>query len=97
MDRKQTQSLNDALQEFLLNNNELRERMYLHKIQQAWGQVLGPSIMQYTKNIYVRNRTMHVTLTSSVLRNELILNREKLIKSLNNHAGHNVIDNIILR
>ena len=51
--------------------------------------------MQYTRNIYVRDKVLHVSLTSSVLRSELTLCRERLVKSLNDYAGASVITNIV--
>ncbi len=65
------------------------------RVQRAWGEVLGPTIMQYTRNIYVRDKVLHVSLTSSVLRSELTLCRERLVKSLNDYAGASVITNIV--
>ena len=38
---------------------------------------------------------IHVSLTSSVLRSELTLCRERLVKSLNDYAGASVITNIV--
>ena len=57
--------------------------------------ILGPTIMQYTRNIYVRDKVLHVSLTSSVLRSELTLCRERLVKSLNDYSGASVITNIV--
>ena len=77
------------------DNTELYEKMMEIRVQRAWGEVLGPTIMQYTRNIYVRDKVLHVSLTSSVLRSELTLCRERLGKSLNDYAGASVITNIV--
>jgi predicted nucleic acid-binding Zn ribbon protein len=97
MNRRNAQSLSDVITEFLAENDELRERLYISRIQRAWGEVLGATIMQYTKNVYVKNKTLYVSLSSSVLRNELVLNRAKLVKSLNDHVGASVITDIVIR
>ena len=75
---------------FFEDNTELYEKMMEIRVQRAWGEVLGPTIMQYTRNIYVRDKVLHVSLTSSVLRSELTLCRERLVKSLNDYAGASV-------
>ena len=54
-------------------------------------------VMQYTRNIYVRDHILYVSLTSAVLRSELTLCRERLVKSLNEYAGATVIHDIIIR
>ena len=87
MQRRNTQTLGEVLRDFFEDNTELYEKMMEIRVQRAWGEVLGPTIMQYTRNIYVRDKVLHVSLTSSVLRSELTLCRERLVKSLNDYAG----------
>ena len=86
MQRRNTQTLGEVLRDFFEDNTELYEKMMEIRVQRAWGEVLGPTIMQYTRNIYVRDKVLHVSLTSSVLRSELTLCRERLVKSLNDYA-----------
>ena len=82
--------MGEVLRDFFEDNTELYEKM-----MEIRGEVLGPTIMQYTRNIYVRDKVLHVSLTSSVLRSELTLCRERLVKSLNDYAGASVITNIV--
>ncbi|MDR2475276.1 MAG: DUF721 domain-containing protein [Bacteroidales bacterium] len=97
MKKTNAKAIGELLNDFFDSNNPLREQIQIMRVQRAWGELLGPSIMQYTSTIYVRNRVLYVSLTSSVLRNELILSRERLIQSLNKHVGAQVIDNIVIR
>lgn len=97
MRRRNTQTIGDVIKEFFDDNSELRERMLQIRLQRGWGEVLGPMIQQYTRNLYIKNHILYVSLTSSVLRSELMLSREKLIKSLNDYAGSTVINDIVIR
>jgi predicted nucleic acid-binding Zn ribbon protein len=97
MKRRNTQTIGEVLKLFFEDNAELYEKMLEIRIQRGWGEILGPMIMQYTKNIYVKNHVLYVSLTSSVLRSELTFSRDKLVKSLNEYAGANVIHDIIIR
>lgn len=97
MKRKNAQTLGEVLADFFRENRELHEKILITRVEKAWSEVLGPMVMQYTSNLYVRNRVLYVSLTSSVLRNELTLSRERLIRSLNEHAGGSVIDNLVIR
>ena len=62
----------------------------------AWPQVLGPAAA-YTSNLYIRNQTLYVHLTSAALRQELMMGREVLVRTLNQRVGAMVITNIIFR
>ncbi|MBQ8449463.1 MAG: DUF721 domain-containing protein [Bacteroidaceae bacterium] len=68
-----------------------------YRLIQAWGQLLGSSVRNYTKNLFIKNQILYVTLTSSVLRQELMMNRRTLVHRLNEHVKAQVITNIIFR
>ena len=97
MQRRNTQTIGEVLRDFFEDNTELYEKMLEIRVQRAWGEVLGPMIQQYTRNIYVRDKVLYVSLTSSVLRSELTLCRERLVKSLNDYAGSAVLRDIVIR
>ncbi len=97
MRRKNTQTLGEVLKDFFESNATLREKILETRVERAWKEVLGPMVMQYTRSVYVRGHILYVSLTSSVLRNELTLCRERLVKSLNEHAGATVIRDIVIR
>jgi predicted nucleic acid-binding Zn ribbon protein len=97
MKRRNAQPLSEVLKDFLSENTELYEKMMEIRIRRGWGELLGPVILQYTRNLYIKNQVLYVSLNSSVLRNELIYSREKLIKSLNDYAGSTVIHDIVIR
>ena len=89
--------IGEILQDFYKENPQLRQKILETRIQRAWGSILGPMIMRSTKNLFVKNRVLYVFVNSSVLRNELILNRKHLLKSLNAYAGGDVIGDIVIR
>lgn len=91
------QTLGDAIREFFEDNAELRGKILEIRVMRAWGEILGPMVAQYTRNIYVKDKVLYVSLTSSVLRSELVLCRERLVKSLNDYAGSEVIQDIVIR
>lgn len=68
-----------------------------YRLIQAWAQVLGSGVQSYTKNLFIKNQILYVTLTSSVLRQELMMNRRTLVHRLNEHVKAQVITNIIFR
>lgn len=97
MIRKNSQTIGEVIRDFLEENKHLQQKLHEKRIEHAWTEVLGEMVMRYTRNLYVKNRILYVSISSSVLRNELNLSRERLTESLNRHAGAHVIDGIVIR
>lgn len=97
MKRKNTQMIGEVLRDIFEENTEMYEKILEIRIKRAWGVVLGDMVLQYTRNLYVKDKVLYVSLTSSVLRNELTLCRERLVKSLNDYARSTVITEIVIR
>jgi len=59
--------------------------------------VLGATVKKYTTDISIYNQKLYVKLSSSILKNDLMLSREKLVQALNKQVGVTVISDIIFR
>lgn len=68
-----------------------------YRLTKAWKELLGITVHKTTKSLSIRNRTLYVTLHSSVVRNELGMMKDILIPKLNEAAGMDVIDDLVLR
>ena len=97
MKRTKAIHIREILHDFYRENPQIRQKILEIRIQRAWGEILGPMIMRSTQNMYIKNRVLYVFLNSSVLRSELILSRQRLLKSLNDYAGAEVIRDIVIR
>jgi hypothetical protein len=96
MKRTNTQKLGDVLKEFL-HEQHLDTKLYEMQLIESWEKVLGATVKKYTAEIYIHNRKLHVKLNSSILKNDLMLSREKLVIALNKQVGIEVISDIIFR
>jgi hypothetical protein len=96
MRKKNTELLSDVILQ-VLKEQRLDKPLNEKRIIDAWPLVLGTNIMNYTTELTVKNRTLYVGLSSSVLRHDLFLSREEIKKSLNKHVGVEVILEIIFR
>ena len=96
MKRINTQSIGNVLDDFLKQNQNLSDKLAEKRLIDSWTTVLGFSVSRFTSQLYIRKRVLYVKITSSILKSELTLCREQLIRKLNNAAHRNVIDNIIL-
>lgn len=63
----------------------------------AWPVVMGPTVDHYTGGLFIKKGILYVHLTSAVLRQELSMNRQALVRKLNAHVGAAVITDIALR
>lgn len=97
MERRKTLHIREMIQNFWKDNPELYHHMMEARVRRLWGELFGPSIAHYTTNSYVKNRTLYVSMSSSVVRNELISMRKRLVAALNKHAGGDVIDDVVIR
>lgn len=96
MRRRNTETIRDVIEQFL-KQKKLDKPLFEKKIVNAWPEVLGKNIMNYTSNLAIKNRKLYVTITSSVLRHDLFISRENIVESLNKHVGSHVIDEIVFR
>ena len=89
MKRNDAEQIGDMIRKFFrLNGLESPLNEY---------RLVGPAIAGYTSNLYIKNQILYVHLTSSVLRQELMMGRDLLVRNLNKQVGAQVIVNIIFR
>jgi len=67
------------------------------RIIDSWKSVVGPMIERHTTSINLKGKTLYVKMDSSALRNELIMARSKVVKSLNKEVGREVLTDIVFR
>ena len=68
-----------------------------YRLIKAWSQVLGETVRHYTGDMYIRNQVLYVHVTSSVLRQELMMNRKIIVRRLNEYVRAQVITDIVLK
>lgn len=96
MKRKEAQALSEILDEILRENN-LDIGLDGARARAAWKETMGEAVDKCTIGLSFDKGTLHVKLSSAVLRNELFMNRRQLIDKLNTHIGRPVIKNIYFK
>lgn len=97
MRRRNTESIGEVIRQYFEENPFIRRKVAESRAVRGWGALLGKSATNYTTNIYLRNGVMYIHLSSSVLRSELLMAKDRLIEKLNDYAGMHVVDDIVLR
>jgi hypothetical protein len=96
MRRKKTMSMADVLREYKREMN-IENKLKEVELINSWEDIAGKAIARRTDKVFLRGTTLVIYLNSSVVRNELLMIRESLIKRMNELAGEQLIDSVELR
>lgn len=88
--------LSDVLKDFV-ETNKLQGGLDKVDVRNAWEQLMGNGVNNYTTNIMLKQDTLYVRLSSSVLREELGYGKDKIITMLNESLGKDLIKKLILQ
>ena len=96
MERKKEKKIGSLLDDFVRVNN-LQHGLAEYRVTKAWNTLLGKSVALATRSIYIKDRKLFVKIHSSVMRNELTMIKGDIVRRLNETAGAEVIDDVIIR
>ena len=93
MFRRKPQEVEDLVRQ-ILRANGLETPLLQRRLLQAWDDVAGPAVAQYTEEKYIKNQTLWVKILSPAVRADLQMRRTTLVAQLNNAVGAQVIADI---
>lgn len=96
MKKQEPLSIKEIIAQFI-DVNDMGQKLDETQLIRLWPKIAGETVNAYTQSLQVRNRTLYVHLTSAVLRNELMMLRNELLRRYTEEFGHPVIDNIVFR
>jgi predicted nucleic acid-binding Zn ribbon protein len=96
MRKSQTQNISEVIS-VLLQQNGLDEKLAEIRAIRSWEELLGKTVARYTRNLFIKDKTLYISLNSSIVRNEIMMIRDELIKRLNEKAGKQVIEKIVVK
>ncbi len=88
--------LSEALSEFI-KENKLQKGIDKVDVREAWEKLMGNGVNNYTTAVELRNETLFISLSSSVLREELSLGKSKIIRMINEELGKDLVKKLVLR
>lgn len=89
-------TLGEALQLFL-KNSRLNGYIQAIQIEQVWEQIMGKTIAKYTEDIKIHGNKLYITTSVAPLRNELLYQKENIIKQVNEALGEKVIKEVVIK
>lgn len=90
------QKIDEVLASFV-ESNKLEKGLDSVNVANAWRELMGNGVQNYTNSIKLHNGTLYVSLTSSVLREELNYGKDKIIAMINEELGKEVVKKVVLR
>ena len=96
MRRSEIHSLGSAIKSFLKESKFDRKLAEVDAVG-SWEAIIGKPIARATTSIYIKNETLYIHLSSSIVRNELFMMRNDIMRAVNNHAGTPIVKAIVLK
>lgn len=94
MKRRDAEPIGKLIQQYL-RRESLDSPLNEKRLINSWEQLMGPEIAALTQELYVRNQTLYVKLSSSTLRQELQMAKDLIVRRLNDNVGATVITGVV--
>ena len=94
--KNEPQPIEDLIRQFT-TVNKLEKGLDNVKVVALWADLMGPGVQAYTSSVKLIGNTLHVSLTSSVLREELNYGKDNIIAMLNDGLQKKCIKKLVLR
>ncbi|NLB85952.1 MAG: DUF721 domain-containing protein, partial [Bacteroidales bacterium] len=89
-------SLGELVKQCIKNNN-LQDGLDIDRLKNIWAEETGEHIARLTKEIVFDKGKLYVSISSSIVRSEVLLIRAELQKRINAKLGRFFVKEIIVR
>jgi predicted nucleic acid-binding Zn ribbon protein len=96
MRKSNTQPIENVIREYLKEMN-IDQKLKEVGIVSQWEKLMGKTVAVRTSQIYIRNHILYIHVTSSVLKNELLMMRQAIIEKINEEAGEKIVEQIVIK
>ena len=96
MRRTQTRLIGDILEEFFKRPYVAR-KIAEGKLPEFWREIVGEHVANLTNDVRLERGILHVSVSSSVVRNDLFYRRDQLAQLINERAGIQLVNAVIIR
>lgn len=94
MRKANDKSLKEAIEQ-MLQVYKIKRRFDETSVIAHWPELVGKSVANRTKELFIHNKKMFLRIESSVIKNELMLMRTQIIEKINDEAKTVLVDEII--
>ncbi|MEI6506847.1 MAG: DUF721 domain-containing protein [Bacteroidota bacterium] len=90
------QSIKEVISD-LMGSNHMKGKLAEINIINNWEKIVGKLIAKNTTKIYISKNKLYLHIESAPLRNELNYTRSKIVELVNQEAGTELIDDVVVR
>jgi predicted nucleic acid-binding Zn ribbon protein len=94
MRKTNDKSLKEAIEQ-MLQVYKIKKRYEETGVIAHWPELVGKSVANRTKEIYIYNKKLFLRVESSVIKNELVLMRKQIIDKINEKAQEILIEDVV--
>jgi predicted nucleic acid-binding Zn ribbon protein len=88
-------SLGEALKRFL-DKSRIKPAIQSMQIEDHWEKVMGSTIAKFTDRIEIRNGTLFIYTQMAPLKNELVFQRDLIIKRINESMNETIVREVVV-
>lgn len=89
-------SLQDALQQFL-KNSKFKTYIQAIQVEELWETMMGKTVAKYTDKIQIIGTTLFITTSVAPLKNELLYQKDVILKRVNEALGEKTIKEVVIK
>jgi predicted nucleic acid-binding Zn ribbon protein len=94
MRKTNDKSLKEAIEQ-MLNVYKIKRRYDETAVVAAWPELVGKSVANRTKELFIRDKKLFLRIESSVIKNELMIMRSQIIGKINEEAKGILVEEIV--
>ncbi len=94
MRKANDKSMKEAIEQ-MLNVYKLKRRFEETSVIAHWAELMGQSVANRTKEIYIHEKKLFLRIESSVIKNEIQMIHSQIMQKINEKAGTVLIEEII--
>jgi predicted nucleic acid-binding Zn ribbon protein len=90
-------TIGSIISSYLEQNGMLKSGLLSGRVLSSWDKALGGSVARATMDKHFSNGTLYVTMSSSIVRNVLLQDKESIVKRINEEAGGEYVKKLVLK
>lgn len=96
MKRTQAQPIGELLDR-LFKSPDIAAKIAEGSLPHIWREVVGEQVGASTRQVRFVRGTLYVHISSSILRNELMMQRHALVHSINQRLGTQLVQSVVIQ
>jgi predicted nucleic acid-binding Zn ribbon protein len=94
MRKTNDKTIKEAIEQ-MMNVYKIKRKYEETGITQAWPELVGKSVANRTKELFIKDKKLFLRIESSVIKNELQLMRTQIIDKINDRSQAIIVEEII--